>query len=61
MARPTHAWLLAMLMAMRYACSDAWHQTFVPGREGTVRDVAIDELGVIGASMLAPLMRVKEA
>jgi VanZ family protein len=41
MARPTHAWLLAMLMAMLYACSDEWHQTFVPGREGTVRDVAI--------------------
>jgi hypothetical protein len=37
MARPTHAWLLAMLMATLYACSDAWHQTFVPGREGHSR------------------------
>jgi VanZ family protein len=61
MTRPTHAWLLAMLIATLYACSDEWHQTFVPGREGTVRDVAIDGLGVMGAYMLAPLMRVKEA
>jgi VanZ family protein len=44
-ARPTHAWLLAMLMATLYACSDEWHQTFVPGREGTVRDVTIDGSG----------------
>jgi VanZ family protein len=41
MARPTHAWLLAQLIATLYACSDEWHQTFVPGREGTVRDVVI--------------------
>jgi VanZ family protein len=47
-ARPTSAWLLAMFVAALYACSDEWHQTMVPGREGTIRDVVIDSLGVVG-------------
>ena len=60
MARSTRAWLLAMLVAVLYACTDEWHQTFVPGREGTVRDVAIDGLGVMGAWMVASVRRVQE-
>jgi VanZ family protein len=51
-ARPTHAWPLAIVVAAVYACSDEWHQTFVPGREGTVRDVAIDSVGIVGARLL---------
>lgn len=30
-----------------YACSDEWHQTFVPGRSGSFRDVLIDMVGVV--------------
>jgi VanZ family protein len=52
-ARPTYAWLLAVFVAAVYACSDEWHQTFVPGREGTVRDIVIDTLGVVGVWVLA--------
>jgi VanZ family protein len=59
-ASSNHAWLLAGLVAGLYAISDEWHQTFVPGREGTVRDVAIDGVGVMGACILSSLMRVKE-
>jgi VanZ family protein len=58
-ARPTYAWLLAMLVAALYACSDEWHQTVVPGREGTVRDVMIDSLGVVGVWVLASRTRIK--
>ncbi len=29
-----------------YACSDEWHQTFVPGRAGRATDVLIDMIGV---------------
>jgi VanZ family protein len=46
-----HALLTAALVAVVYACSDEWHQTFVPGREGTLRDVAIDAVGAVGASI----------
>ena len=41
----------AALITTLYACSDEWHQTFVPGREGTLRDVGIDALGVLAASL----------
>ena len=46
-----HALVTATLLAILYAFSDEWHQTFVPGREGTLRDVGIDALGAIGMSM----------
>jgi VanZ family protein len=58
--RPTYAWLLAIFVAVLYACSDEWHQTFVPGREGTVRDIVIDCLGVVGVWVLASRTCIKE-
>ncbi len=36
------AWLVGTL----YAASDEWHQTFVAGRSGEVRDVMLDSAGV---------------
>ncbi len=59
MDRPMPAWLLARLIATLYACSDKWHQMFVPGREGTVRDVVIDGVGIVGAWALASRTRLK--
>jgi VanZ family protein len=59
--RPSQAWMLAGLVAGLYAVSDEWHQTWVPGRAGTVRDVATDSLGIMGALALASLPRVKDA
>jgi VanZ family protein len=44
-----YALFTAVLIAILYAFSDEWHQTFVPGREGTLRDVAVDALGAVGA------------
>jgi len=51
LARKSQALLLGALLAILYAVSDEWHQTFVPGREGTLRDVAIDALGVAAVSV----------
>ena len=48
--RDAHTFIIAALIAVLYAFSDEWHQTFVPGREGSLRDVAVDGLGV-GASL----------
>ena len=39
------AWL-AIALGVLYAVSDEVHQTFVPGREGSPLDVAIDTVGV---------------
>jgi VanZ family protein len=47
----SHALVTAVLITVLYAVSDEWHQTFVPGREGTSRDVAIDTLGAVGMSI----------
>lgn len=35
----------AFVVALLYAASDEWHQSFVPGRDGTVHDVIIDGAG----------------
>ena len=43
------AFLLAFAIASLYAASDEWHQTYVPLREGTVRDWAIDSMGSVVA------------
>ena len=39
--------LLAIVLSALYACSDEFHQLFVPGRAGMVRDVLIDSAGAI--------------
>lgn len=36
----------AIIVSLLYAISDEIHQTFVPTREGTLRDVFIDILGI---------------
>jgi VanZ family protein len=40
------------IVALLYAGSDEWHQTFVEGRHGTPVDVAIDAIG-LGIAALA--------
>lgn len=40
------AWLLALFLTFLYAVSDEFHQPFVPGRYGTIRDLGYDMLGV---------------
>lgn len=36
----------AAIITVLYACTDEFHQLFIPGREGKVRDVLIDSIGV---------------
>lgn len=38
---------LALLVCLAYALSDEWHQSFVPSRQATLRDVGIDALGAL--------------
>lgn len=38
-------WRLAFLITFLYACSDEYHQTFVPTRNGSPVDVGIDMAG----------------
>jgi VanZ family protein len=49
--RPTAA-LLALLTTFTVACLDEWHQSFVPGRVGSFRDVLIDASGALVANLI---------
>lgn len=40
-----------------YACSDEFHQLFVPGREGAFRDVLIDTFGGTSALLLRMVLK----
>jgi len=39
-------------LAVLYALSDEYHQTFVPGRSGNLLDVLMDGVGMCGAILL---------
>jgi hypothetical protein len=49
---PAVALPVAAAIALAYGAVDEYHQTFVAGRTGSPIDVAIDALGVAGATML---------
>lgn len=51
---PPHwqALLFVLLLAVLYATSDELHQTFVLNRSGNLRDVAIDSIGIVSATLL---------
>jgi VanZ family protein len=55
------AWLLAVLLAGAYALTDEWHQTIIPGRRGSFRDVGIDMLGVAAGYALSKAVRICNA
>jgi len=44
--------LAAAAITLAYAAGDEWHQSFVDGRVGTPRDVAIDAVGIALAAAL---------
>lgn len=51
--------LYALLIVFLYACSDEFHQLFVPGRSSEIRDVLIDSSGGFIGSYLYYLFRRK--
>lgn len=44
-------YLGALILAIEYAAIDEIHQGFVPGRQPSARDVAIDALGVVAGTL----------
>ncbi len=42
---PVFTGAAALIVAALYACSDEYHQSFVPSRTSSIRDVAIDTVG----------------
>ncbi len=44
--------ILALIISLLYAISDELHQFFVPGRDSSIKDIFIDSLGIMLASMI---------
>jgi VanZ family protein len=54
--------LAALALAVAYAATDEWHQTFVRGRHGSPVDVAIDAAGAtLGLVLLLHVARPRLA
>jgi VanZ family protein len=45
MAESGYKYVLVLILTLGYGFLDEWHQTFVPGRYGTLTDVVFDFLG----------------
>lgn len=53
-----HIVLIAIVGVFLYACTDEFHQLFVPGRDGNFRDVIIDTSGGTLSAILFSLKKV---
>ncbi len=54
--------IIAFLGTFLYACSDEFHQLFIPGRSGEFRDVIIDSTGgIIGILFTILIIKYKYA
>ncbi len=50
----------ALAVGIAYAASDELHQHFVPGRQGSLLDVALDSVGVaVGVYAVRKLLRLR--
>jgi VanZ family protein len=56
---PNHPPLWAFVVTALYGASDEWHQTFVPGRTGDVRDLIVDCIGALCSLGLAYVLTRK--
>jgi len=53
------ALILAVILAIGYAFSDEYHQSFVLGRDASLRDIGIDSLGVFLVAWLIKRKMIK--
>lgn len=49
-------YLLAFILTTLYACTDEFHQLFIPGRSGEFRDILVDSTGALIGLLLVFLI-----
>jgi VanZ family protein len=53
--------VISVILVMLYAATDEFHQLFIGGRSGQVKDVLIDTLGgLIGACIVSLVIRIRK-
>lgn len=53
--------ILTMLLGMLYGAGDEWHQSFISGRDASVRDVVADGAGtLLGLAMTMVALRMRQ-
>jgi VanZ family protein len=53
-----YAYLYALLICIGFACTDEYHQLFVSGRTGQVKDIIIDSCGSIFGLVFTKVMEL---
>ena len=47
---------MAAALALAYGLTDEYHQTFVPGRAATLKDIIVDGIGAFSAALVLHLL-----
>ena len=55
---PKRAALICAVFCFLYACSDEYHQLFVPGRSGQFTDVLVDMAGALPGIVIVYISRL---
>lgn len=50
----------AIGLSILYSCTDEFHQLFINGRSGSIRDVLIDTIGILIGTYLYKLLFIKK-
>lgn len=50
----------AIGLSILYSCTDEFHQLFISGRSGSIRDVLIDSIGILIGTYLYKLLFIKK-
>jgi len=58
---PVKAVIFSFVFSLLYALSDEYHQTFVEGREGALKDVGVDSIGILIAVGLCYIKNRKKS
>ena len=49
----------AIILCVLYSCTDEFHQLFINGRSGSIRDILIDSIGILIGTYLYKLLFIK--
>lgn len=49
----------AIVLSILYSCTDEFHQLFISGRSGSIRDILIDSIGILIGTYLYKLLFIK--